>query len=246
MRRLHACCEMDASLEYAATRCRLIKIAPSILSANFMCLGEEVLRVEAAGADRVQIDVMDGRFVPNITFGAVAIECLRPLTKLTLEAHLMVQPPEDFIENIAQAGADTIIIHQEATPHLHRAIQQIHAFGKKAGVALNPSTPAILLSEILPMLQLVLVMTVNPGFGGQQFIPETLPKIRQVRRMITELGLDIEVEVDGGISVKTAPLVVEAGANVLVAGSAVFDHPGGAEAALRELLGSTERPNDPE
>ena len=218
--------------------CPLIRIAPSILSADFMRLGEEVLRVEAAGADRVQIDVMDGRFVPNITFGAAAIECLRPLTGLTLEAHLMVQPPEDFIENTAQAGADTIIIHQEATPHLHRAIQQIHALGKKAGVALNPSTPASQLSEILPMVQLVLVMTVNPGFGGQQFIPETLSKIRQVRRAITGLKLDIEVEVDGGISVNTAPLVVEAGANVLVAGSAVFDHPGGVAAALRELFES--------
>lgn len=206
-----------------------------------MRLGEEVLGVEAAGADRVQIDVMDGRFVPNITFGAVAIECLRPLTRMTLEAHLMVQPPEDFIDNISPAGADTIIIHQEATPHLHRAIQQIHALGKRAGVALNPSTPASLLSEILPMLQIVLVMTVNPGFGGQQFIPETLPKIRQIRRMITDLGLDIEVEVDGGISAETAPLVVEAGANVLVAGSAVFDHPGGAGQAIRELLESAKR-----
>jgi ribulose-phosphate 3-epimerase len=217
---------------------QIIKIAPSILSADFLRLGEEVRRVEAAGADRVQIDVMDGRFVPNITFGAIAIESLRPLTRLTLEAHLMVQPPEDFIDSIARAGADTIIIHQEATPHLHRAIQQIHSLGKKAGVALNPSTPAILLSEIFPMLQLVLVMTVNPGFGGQEFIAATLPKIRQVRGMITEIGQDIEVEVDGGISVKTVPLVVEAGANVLVAGSAVFDHPGGPAEALRDLLES--------
>jgi ribulose-phosphate 3-epimerase len=216
----------------------LIKIAPSILSADFMRLGEDVLSVQAAGADRVQIDVMDGRFVPNITFGAAAVECLRPLTTLTLEAHLMVEPPEDFIENIARAGADTLIIHQEATPHLHRAIQHIHALGKRAGVALNPSTPALLLSEILPVLQLVLVMTVNPGFGGQEFIPETLPKIRQIRGMIAALGRDTEVEVDGGISAKTAPLVVEAGANVLVAGSAVFDHPGGAAEAMKELLES--------
>ncbi|PYU98148.1 MAG: ribulose-phosphate 3-epimerase [Acidobacteria bacterium] len=201
-----------------------MKIAPSILSADFTRLGEQVQAVEAAGVvDRVQIDVMDGRFVPNITFGTLAVECLRPLTRLTLEVHLMVQPPEDFIEKFARAGADTLIVHQESTPHLHRAIQQIHALGKKAGVALNPSTPASLLSEVLGSLQLVLVMTVNPGFGGQEFIPETLGKIRQVRSEIERRGLDCEIEVDGGIHEKTAPLVVEAGANVLVAGSAVFE-----------------------
>ena len=195
--------------------------------------------MEAAGADRVQIDAMDGRFVPNITFGTLAISSLRPLTRLTLEAHLMVTPPEDFIENFARAGADTIIVHQEATPHLHRAIQHIHALGKKAGVALNPSTPAGTLSEILASLQLVLVMTVNPGFGGQEFIPETLGKIRQVRNEITARGLDCEVEVDGGINTHTAPQVVEAGANVLVAGSAVFDAKDGVAAAIQRLLAST-------
>jgi len=194
--------------------------------------------VEAAGADRVQIDVMDGRFVPNITFGAQAVECLRPLTRLTLEAHLMVQPPEDFIEWFARAGADTIIVHQEATPHLHRAIQHIHALGKKAGVALNPSTPATTLSEVLDSLQLVLVMTVNPGFGGQEFIPETLGKIRQVRQAIRQRGLACEVEVDGGINEETARLVVEAGADVLVAGSAVFDAKDGVAAAIQGLLAS--------
>lgn len=213
----------------------MIKIAPSILSADFMRLGEQVRLVEAAGADRVQIDVMDGRFVPNITFGALAVKCLRPLTRLTLEAHLMVEPPEDFIEPFARAGADTIIVHQEATPHLHRAIQQIHALGKKAGVAINPSTPAGTLSEVLGSLQLVLVMTVNPGFGGQEFIPETLGKIRQVRQAIGERGLDCEVEVDGGINGETARLVVEAGADVLVAGSAVFDAKDGVAAAIRSL-----------
>ncbi len=216
----------------------MVKIAPSILSADFTRLGEQVQAVEAAGADRLQIDVMDGRFVPNITFGAAAVESLRPLTRLTLEVHLMVEPPEDFIERFARAGADTLIIHQEATPHLHRAIQQIHGLGKRAGVALNPSTPAGALSEVLGGLELVLVMTVNPGFGGQRFIPETLPKIRQVRRALVERGLNCEVEVDGGINVETAPRVVEAGADVLVAGSAVFDAPEGIEAAFRKLLES--------
>jgi ribulose-phosphate 3-epimerase len=212
------------------------KIAPSILSADFTRLGEQVREVEAAGVDRFQVDVMDGRFVPNITFGALAIESLRPLTSLTIEAHLMVEPPEDFIERIAKAGADTIIVHQEATPHLHRAIQQIHRFGKKAGVAITPSTPASTLSEILGSLQLVLVMTVNPGFGGQDFIPETLSKIRQIRHTIQERGLDCEVEVDGGINHETVRLVVEAGANVLVCGTAVFDSKDGISAAVQGLL----------
>jgi ribulose-phosphate 3-epimerase len=214
------------------------KIAPSILSADFTRLGEQVRAVEAAGVDRFQVDVMDGRFVPNISFGALAIESLRPLTRLTIEAHLMVQPPEDFIERFAKAGADTIIVHQEATPHLHHAIQQIHHFGKKAGVAINPSTPASTLSEILVSVQLVLVMTVNPGFGGQDFIPETLSKIRQVRNAIQERGLDCEIEADGGINRQTARLVVEAGANVLVCGTAVFDSKEGASAAIQGLLES--------
>jgi len=214
------------------------KIAPSILSADFMRLGEQVQAVEAAGVDRFQVDVMDGRFVPNITFGALAIESLRPRTRLSIEAHLMVEPPEDFIERFAKAGADTIIVHQEATPHLHRAIQQIHHLGKKAGVAINPSTPASTLSEILGSLQLVLVMTVNPGFGGQDFIPETLGKIRQVRSALQERGLDCEVEVDGGINNQTARLVVEAGADVLVAGSSVYDSKDGIPAAIRSLLES--------
>lgn len=214
----------------------MIKIAPSILSADFMRLSEQVQAVEAAGADRVQIDVMDGRFVPNITFGAIAVASLRPLTRLTLEAHLMVESPEDFIEPFAKAGADTIIVHQETTPHLHRAIQQIHSLGKKAGVAINPSTPAILISEVLANLQLVLVMTVNPGFGGQDFIPKTLGKIRQVRNAIRQRGLQCEVEVDGGINEVTARLVVEAGADVLVAGSAVYGAKDGVAAAIRRLL----------
>ncbi len=216
----------------------MTKIAPSILSADFTRLGEQVLAVEAAGVDRFQVDVMDGRFVPNITFGDHAIRSLRPLTRLAIEAHLMVEPPEDFIERFAEAGADTIIVHQEATPHLHRAIQQIHHLGKKAAVAINPSTPVSTLSEILESLQMVLVMTVNPGFGGQDFIPETLSKIRQVRNAIEERGLDCEVEVDGGINNHTARLVVEAGANVLVAGSSVYDSKDGISAAIQGLLAS--------
>ncbi len=213
----------------------MIKIAPSILSADFTRLGEQAKAVEAAGADRLQIDVMDGRFVPNITFGVQAVRCLRPLVRLPLEAHLMVEPPEDFIERFAEAGADTIIIHQEATPHLHRAVQHIHSLGKQAGVALNPSTPAGTLSEMLGRLDLVLVMTVNPGFGGQKFIPETLPKIREIRTRLRERGQKCEVEVDGGINPETAREVAEAGADVLVAGSAIFDSPDGYAAAIRAL-----------
>jgi len=214
----------------------LIKIAPSILSADFTRLGEQVRAVEAAGVDRVHIDVMDGRFVPNITFGPLVIEALRPLTRLRLEAHLMVEPPEDFIEPFARAGADTILVHQEATPHLQRAIEHIHSLGKRAGVVLNPATPSARISEVLGSVQLVLVMTVTPGFGGQEFIPETLGKIRQVREAIQERGLNCEVEVDGGIHEETARLVVEAGADVLVAGSAVFGAKDGVAAAIRRLL----------
>ena len=214
----------------------MIKIAPSILSADFTRLGEQVRAVEAAGVDRVHIDVMDGRFVPNITFGPLVIEALRPLTRLRLEAHLMVEPPEDFIEPFARAGADTILVHQEATPHLQRAIEHIHSLGKRAGVVLNPATPSARISEVLGSVQLVLVMTVTPGFGGQEFIPETLDKIRQVREAIRERGLNCEVEVDGGIHEETARLVVEAGADVLVAGSAVFGAKDGVAAAIRRLL----------
>ena len=216
----------------------MVTIAPSILSADFTRLGEAVHAVEASGVDRIQIDVMDGRFVPNITFGSLAVASLRPLTRLTLELHLMVEPPEDFIEEFARAGADTIIVHQEATPHLHRVIQHIHALGKKAGVALNPSTPASFISEVMPSLELVLVMTVNPGFGGQEFIPETLIKISQVRSAIEQQGLHCELEVDGGINMVTAPQVVVAGADVLVAGSAVFDAKDGVAKAIQRLLSS--------
>ncbi len=201
-----------------------------------MRLGEQVKLVEAAGVDRVQVDVMDGRFVPNITFGAIAIRALRPLTRVILEAHLMVTPPEDFIEEFAAAGADTIIVHQEATPHLHRVLEHIASLGKRPAVALNPSTPASTLSEVLGMVKLVLVMTVNPGFGGQKFIHATLPKIRQVRKALQDRGLDCEVEVDGGINEQTIRLAAAAGADVMVAGSSVYDAPEGAERAIARLL----------
>jgi ribulose-phosphate 3-epimerase len=214
----------------------LIKIVPSILSADFTRLGEDVRAVEAAGADRIQIDVMDGRFVPNITFGTLAVEALRPVTSLTLEAHLMVEPPEDFIDKMARAGADTIIIHYESTPHIHRALQHIRSLGKKTGLALNPSTPASVIDPVLKLVDMVLVMTVNPGFGGQNFIPETLSKIREVRNTTRMRGMDCEVEVDGGINLQTALSVVEAGADVLVAGSSVFDANLGVEAAIKSLL----------
>ena len=214
----------------------MTKIAPSILSADFTRLGEQVLALEAAGVERFQVDVMDGRFVPNITFGALAIESLRPLTRLTIEAHLMVEPPEDFIERFAKAGADTIIIHQEATPHLHRAIQQIHHLGKKAAVAINPSTPASMLSEVLGSLQMVLVMTVNPGFGGQDFIPETLAKIRQVRKAIRGTRPRLRSRSGRRHQQPDRAAGDEAGANVLVAGSAVFDAKEGIAAAIQGLL----------
>jgi ribulose-phosphate 3-epimerase len=192
--------------------------------------------IEAAGVDRFQIDVMDGRFVPNITFGTIAVRSLRPLTRLTIETHLMVTPPEDFIPAFAEAGADTIIVHQESTPHLHRALEQILSLGKKAAVALNPSTPASTISEVLDMVQLVLVMTVNPGFGGQKFIESTLPKIRQIRAALVERGLECEVEVDGGIHEETIRRAAEAGADVMVAGSSVYDAPDGAAAAIARLV----------
>ena len=197
-------------------------IVPSILSADVARLGEQVREAEAGGADRIQIDVMDGRFVPNITFGPLVVEAMRRLTRLPLEAHLMIVEPERYVEDFAKAGADVIIVHQEVSPHLHRTVQQIKQLGKAAGVAINPATPAGMLEEILPDLDLVLAMTVNPGFGGQDFIP-ILSKLRRLRQMINTQRPGCDLEVDGGIHAQTAPLVVEAGANVLVAGSAVYN-----------------------
>ncbi|HLZ63613.1 MAG TPA: ribulose-phosphate 3-epimerase [Ktedonosporobacter sp.] len=202
----------------------MAELVPSILSADFTRLGEQVREAEQAGARRIQIDVMDGHFVPNITMGPMVVEAVRRCTTMTLEAHLMISNPEEYIETFAQAGADVIIVHQEVCPHLHRVLMQIKAAGKQTGVAITPSTPVFMLQDMLPFIDLVLVMTINPGFGGQDFIPETLPKIALARQMITERGLHSNVEVDGGIHEATAPLVVKAGAHLLVAGSAVYNN----------------------
>src|SRR5947209_13351779 len=201
----------------------MIELVPSILSADFTRLGEQVREAEAAGAQRIQIDVMDGHFVPNITMGPLVVQAVRRCTTLTLESHLMITNPEDYIDDFAKAGADVIIVHQEVCPHLHRVIQQIKTAGKLAAVALTPSTPVFMLEDILSLLDMVLIMTVNPGFGGQDFIPETLPKIARLRQIITHHDLHCDIEVDGGIHEVTAPQVVKAGANLLVAGSAIYN-----------------------
>ena len=212
----------------------MIGIVPSVLSADFTCLGDQVREAEVAGAQRIQVDVMDGHFVPNITMGPMIVNAVRRCTTLPVEAHLMISHPEQYIEEFAKAGADVIIVHQEASPHLHRIIQQIKATGKMAGIALTPSTPIIMLEDILSLLDLVLIMTVNPGFGGQDFIPETLPKIKRLREMIDQQELHCDIEVDGGLHETTVPLVVDAGANLLVAGSAVYnEHESVAEAIAR-------------
>jgi len=217
-----------------------IEIVASILSADLTRLGEHVKEAEVAGADRIQVDVMDGRFVPNITFGPLVVEAVRHSTQLPIEAHLMIVEPERYVPEFASAGADVIIVHQEATPHLHRAIQQIHHLGKKAGVAINPSTPTAMLEDIMGDVDSVLVMTVNPGFGGQEFIAETLAKITRVRQMIVERGLACDIEVDGGINAATAMRVVQAGANLLVAGAFIFSSPEGVAVAIHRLRESAE------
>jgi ribulose-phosphate 3-epimerase len=215
-----------------------LEIVPSILSADLTRLGEQVEEAEAAGADRIQVDVMDGRFVPTITFGPLVVEAVRRSLSLPIEAHLMIVEPERYVADFAAAGADVIIVHQEAAVHLHRLVEQIHQLGKKAGVALNPSTPAATLEDILGDVDHVLVMTVNPGFGGQRFIESTLTKIARVRQMMNERGLGRDIEVDGGIGTATAPLVVKAGANLLVAGASVFAGKESVAEAVRHLRGS--------
>ncbi|MDN4073487.1 MULTISPECIES: ribulose-phosphate 3-epimerase [Fictibacillus] len=200
----------------------MIKVAPSILSADFSKLGEEIKKVEENGADYIHIDVMDGHFVPNITMGPLVVKAIRPLTDLTFDVHLMIENPDRYIPEFAAAGADIITVHVEACPHLHRTVQLIKEQGKKAGVVLNPATPVESIKHILADIDLVLIMSVNPGFGGQSFIHGVLPKIEALSAMIKEQGLNVEIEVDGGVNSETARLCEKAGATVLVAGSAIY------------------------
>jgi ribulose-phosphate 3-epimerase len=201
----------------------MVKIAPSILSANFAKLGEEITAVEKGGADYIHVDVMDGHFVPNITIGPLIVEAIRPVTKLPLDVHLMIENPDQYIEAFAKAGADYITVHVEACRHLHRTIQNIKSFGIKAGVVLNPATPIETIQHVIKDIDMVLLMSVNPGFGGQKFIPEVLSKIKMVKELAEEKGVSLEIEVDGGVNPETAKMCIEAGANVLVAGSAIYN-----------------------
>ena len=210
-------------------------IAPSILSADFARLGEEIAACENAGAEWIHVDVMDGHFVPNMTLGPLVVEACRRATKLPLDVHLMIEKPENLIEAFAQAGATRITVHVETCPHLHRTIQHIQSLGVKAGVTLNPATPAVMLKEVFSLVDLVLGMTVNPGFGAQAFLPETLPKIAEIRQSLDRTNPSAWLEVDGGVSEKTIPALANAGADAFVAGNAVFKHPGGIAVGIRAL-----------
>jgi ribulose-phosphate 3-epimerase len=213
----------------------VIKLAPSILAADFAHLGEQVTEAERAGADRIHVDVMDGHFVPNIAIGAPIVQSLRRVTRLPMETHLMISDPDFFLDEFAEAGSTSFLVHWEGNNNLHRTVQHIKTLGKRAGVAINPATPASVLEEILPDLDQVLVMTVNPGFGHQHFLPSTLPKIQRVAQMIEHVNPDCELGVDGGIDEVTAPKVVAAGANVLVAGTSVFGTDKSVAAAMESL-----------
>jgi ribulose-phosphate 3-epimerase len=221
-----------------------VKLAPSILAADFARLGEQVVEAEKAGADRIHVDVMDGSFVPNLSMGPAIVESLRKVTRLPLETHLMVSDPDLFLDEFAAAGSDSFLVHWEGNNNLHRTVQRINALGKRAGVAINPATPAAVLEEIVQDIDLVLVMTVNPGFGHQHFIGTTVSKIARVRELVERLKPVCEVEVDGGIDATTAPLVVRAGATVLVAGSAIFGDPEGVTAAVTRLQAAISHPEE--
>lgn len=215
-----------------------VRMAPSILAADFSRLGEQVREAEAAGADRIHVDVMDGHFVPNISMGPLVVEALRKITRLPLETHLMISNPDQYLEAFAKAGSTSLLVHVEGNNHLHRTIQSIRGLGLPAGVVLNPATPIWSIEEVLDMVDLVLVMTVNPGFGGQQYLPETEGKIRSLRRLLDQRDRFVELEVDGGITAASAPRAVAAGARVLVAGSSIFGHAGGIAAGLDALVNS--------
>ncbi len=223
----------------------LVKLAPSILAADFAHLGDQVAEADKAGADRIHVDVMDGHFVPNLSMGAPIIQSLRRVTRLPLETHLMISDPDLFLEEFAEAGSDSLLIHWEGNNNLHRTVQRVKALGKRVGVVINPATPAAVLEEILQDVEQVLVMTVNPGFGHQHFIHTTLPKIQRVRQMLDRIKPGCDLEVDGGIDAATAPLVVAAGANVLVAGSAIFGENDGVAAAMKRLQAAIDSPLPP-
>jgi ribulose-phosphate 3-epimerase len=216
-------------------RNHVVKLAPSILAADFARLGEQVAEAERSGADRIHVDVMDGHFVPNIAIGAPIVQSLRRVTRMPLETHLMISNPDTFLDEFAEAGSNSFLVHWEGNNNLHRTVQRIRALGKRAGVVINPATPASVLEEILPDLDQVLVMTVNPGFGHQHFLQSTLPKLRRVAQMIERIKPDCDLEVDGGIDEVTAPMAVAAGANVLVAGTSVFGSDKDVAAAMESL-----------